>query len=88
VGGKGVLIFKTSFFFKALKKTEFRGNSSSWGSYIRVIEKSHIFQQGSFHEIATKELPTPYGYINLRDFLKAFAVGISYPSDRRSTNNN
>ena len=47
--------FQNLLLLQGPKKTEFRGNSSSWGCCIRVIEKSHIFQQGSFHEIATKE---------------------------------
>ena len=47
--------FSNLLLLQGPKKTEFRGNSSSWGCCIRVIEKSHIFQQGSFHEIATKE---------------------------------
>ena len=45
-------------------------------------EQSFVKERGQLEV----EVPTPCGYINVCDFLKAFPLGYYHPSDRRSTN--
>ena len=61
--------FQNLLLLQGPKKTEFRGNSSSWGCCIRVIEKSHIFCRVLFKMIEKSHI-----FQNIFDWNKYVSV--------------
>ena len=61
--------FSNLLLLQGPKKTEFRGNSSSWGCCIRVIEKSHIFCRVLFKMIEKSHI-----FQNIFDWNKYVSV--------------